>query len=51
MNSESFFQLCLFGLGALMGIGSRWAPLSGWVALALPIVLVPGGIMLSALFC
>jgi hypothetical protein len=41
----------MFGGGALLGLLSRWGPLSGWAALALPLVLPPLGIALTASFC
>jgi hypothetical protein len=41
----------LFACGALAGLLSRWGPLSGWAALALPLLLPPLGIGLMMLFC
>jgi hypothetical protein len=48
---EVFLMLGLFALGALAGFLSRWGPLSGWIALALPVVLIPLGIGLASTFC
>jgi hypothetical protein len=46
--------LSLFGMfagGALAGLLARWGPVSGWAALAFPIVLPPLGILLGTMFC
>jgi hypothetical protein len=48
---ETVLMLGLFACGALAGLLSRWGPLSGWVALAFPLVLPPLGVWLTALFC
>lgn len=45
------WHLGLFAGGALAGLLSRWAPLSGWVALALPLLLPPLGMALMVQFC
>lgn len=41
----------LFGVGAVAGLLSRWGPLSGWAALAFPIVSPPLGLWLGTVFC
>jgi hypothetical protein len=51
VSSENVFLLVLFACGALAGLLSRWGPLSGWAALAFPLVLPPLGIGLVILFC
>ncbi len=51
MNPEMVLLLGVFAGGALAGLLSRWAPLSGWAALALALVLPPLGIGLTRLFC
>ncbi len=51
MTDEFYLVLGLFASGALAGLLSRWGPLSGWVALALPLVLPPLGIGLMIRFC
>jgi hypothetical protein len=51
MGSEELFLLAMFACGALAGLLSRWGPLSGWAALALPAVLPPAGFGLTAMFC
>lgn len=43
--------LGLFACGALAGLLSRWGPLSGWAALALPLLLPPLGLGLTVLYC
>ena len=48
---ETLLMLGLFAGGALAGLLSRWGPLSGWAALAFPLVLAPLGIGLTRLFC
>jgi len=40
-----------FGFGALAGLLSRWGPLSGWGALALPLLVPPVSLGLSWAFC
>jgi hypothetical protein len=44
-------MLALFACGALVGLLSRWGPLTGWAALAFPLVLPPLGLGLTYLFC
>lgn len=44
-------RLGLFAIGALGGLMSRRAPLSGWVALVLPLLLPPLGLGLMIEFC
>ena len=51
MIAQVLLVLGLFGAGALVGLLSRWGPLSAWAALAFPCVLPPLGILLAALFC
>jgi hypothetical protein len=48
---ETLLMLGLFACGALAGLLSRWGPLSGWAALAFPLVVPPVGIWLTRLFC
>jgi len=48
---EIILLLALFACGAVAGLSSKWAPLSGWAALAFSLALVPGGIVLSQMFC
>jgi hypothetical protein len=51
MTSENLFLLTLFGCSAIAGLLSRWGPLSGWAALAFPLVLPATGMGLTASFC
>ncbi len=51
MTEEIVFLLALFVCGAFVGLLSQWGPLSGWAALALPLLLPPLGIGLSIRFC
>jgi len=51
MSAENLFVLGLFACGALAGLLARWGPLSGWAALAFPLVLPPLGIGLTVWFC
>jgi hypothetical protein len=54
MSAEALDVLLMLGLfaaGALAGLLTRWGPLSGWAALALPLVLPTAGIWLTHLFC
>jgi hypothetical protein len=44
-------MLGLFALCAVVGLLSRWGPLSGLAALAFPVLLLPLGIALTLLFC
>ena len=48
---EMLLMLGLFACGTLAGLLSRWGPLSGWAALAFPLVLAPFGIGLTRWFC
>ena len=53
MSAEALEVLLMLGLfagGALAGFLTRW-PLSGWAALALPVVLPPAGVWITHLFC
>jgi hypothetical protein len=51
MTTENLFLLALFGCGAFAGLLSRWGPISGWAALAFPLLLPPLGIGLTESFC
>jgi len=51
MTAETVYVLEVFAFGALLGLLSRWGPLSGWAALAFPLVLPPVGIVLTQAFC
>lgn len=51
MIAEVVLMLGLFACGALVGLRARCGPLSGWAALAFPVVLPPLGIGLTRLFC
>ena len=51
MTGENLVLLELFVCGAFAGLLSRWGPLSGWAALAFPLLLPPLGIGLTMLFC
>ena len=51
MTTENLFLLALFACGAFAGLMSRWGPLSGWAALAFPLVLPAAGIGLTMAFC
>lgn len=48
---EVLLMLGLFACGAAAGLLSRWGPLSGWAALAFPLVLPPLGVWLTRVFC
>jgi hypothetical protein len=50
-EAELYLMLGLFVSGAVAGLISRWAPLSGWAALAFALVLPLLGIGLTRLFC
>ena len=50
-DSEVLLIFGLFGLGGVVGLLSRWGPLSGWAALAFPLVLPAVGIGMAAMFC
>jgi hypothetical protein len=49
--SDALFLLAVFCCAALAGLLSRWGPLSGWAALALPLLVPPVGLGLTVLFC
>ena len=49
--SEEVFVFGLLGLGAVLGLLSRWAPLYGWLALLLPLLVPPVGMGLGMAFC
>ena len=51
MTAENYFLLSVFVCGAFVGLLSRWAPLSSWAALGLPLVLPVLGIALAERFC
>jgi hypothetical protein len=51
VTEEVLFLLGMFGGGALVGLLSRWGPLSGWLALAFPLLLPPLGFGLTIWFC
>jgi hypothetical protein len=48
---ETLLLFGLFGFSAVAGLLSRWGPLSGWAALALPLVLPVLGIFTATQFC
>ena len=52
MQTELLILLGLFASGAAAGLlAPRWISLSGWAALAFPVVLAPLGFGLGCLFC
>jgi hypothetical protein len=51
VNTEVVLLFGLFACGTLAGLLSRWGPLSGWAALALPLVLPTLGVILAKSFC
>jgi hypothetical protein len=51
MNGEMLFFLAMFAGGAIAGLLSSRVPLSGWAALAFPLVLPPVGVGLTMMFC
>jgi hypothetical protein len=51
MLAEVLLMLGMFVGGALVGLLARWGPLSGWAALAFPLLLPPLGIGLTIQFC
>jgi hypothetical protein len=51
MIAENLYLPALFAGGALLGLLSRWGPLSGWAALAFPLVLPLVGLGLAIAFC
>jgi hypothetical protein len=50
-DAEMALMLGLFAAGAVLGLLSGRGPLSGWAALALPLILGPLGLGLTWLFC
>ena len=48
--AEIALMLTLFAVGGLVGFFLR-LPLSGWAALAIPLIGPPGGVGLSMAFC
>ena len=50
-EAEILLMVGLFACGTLAGLLARWGPLSGWLALAFPLVLPPLGVILTRLFC
>jgi hypothetical protein len=50
-QGEAIFLLGMIALGAVAGFLSRRGPLSGWAALALPLVLPPMAFGLIMAFC
>jgi hypothetical protein len=51
MTAENQLLLSVFVCGALIGLLSRWAPLSGWAALAFPLLFPLIGVGLAERFC
>ena len=51
MSAEALILLGMFGGGALGGLLARWGPLSGWAALAFPVLLPSLGVGLGIQFC
>ena len=51
MTAENVFLITLFACSAIAGLFSRWAPLSGWAALAFALALPAAGLSLTAAFC
>lgn len=51
MPPEALILLGMFAGGALGGLLSRWVPISGWAALAFPLLLPVLGVGLAILFC
>jgi hypothetical protein len=49
--AEVLLMLGLFACGAPAGLPARRGPLSGWAALAFPVVLPPLGIGLTRQLC
>ena len=50
-DAQVLFMFGVLALGGGLGLLSRWGPLSGWAALAFPLVLPPVAIGLSMAFC
>ena len=50
-QGEVLFLFGMIAFGAVVGLLSRWGPLSGWAALAFPLLLPPAAIGLSMAFC
>jgi hypothetical protein len=51
VSEQDQYLYVVFALGALAGLLSRWGPLSGWLALILPILVPPASIGLCMAFC
>jgi hypothetical protein len=51
MDSEMQILLGMFAAGTILGILSRWGPLSGGLALFVAILLPPVSLGLTWLFC
>jgi hypothetical protein len=51
VTSENVLLLALFVGGAVVGLLSRWGPLSSWAALAFPILFPVLGVGLAECFC
>jgi hypothetical protein len=52
MQTELLLLFGLFACGAAAGLlAPRWTSLSGWAALAFPVVLPPLGFWLGCSFC
>jgi hypothetical protein len=51
MSEAMGLLLAVFSSGVLVGLLSRWGPLSGWAALAFPLLVPAVGIGLCVLFC
>jgi hypothetical protein len=50
-EAEVSLMLGLFALGGVVGLLFWKGPLSGWAALAFPLILGPLGMLLTYLFC
>jgi hypothetical protein len=50
-EAQVLFMCGVLAFGGGVGLLSRWGPLSGWAALAFPLVLPPVAIGLSMSFC
>ena len=50
-EAQVLFMFGVLALGGGVGLLSRWGPLSGWAALAFPLVLPPVAIGLCMAFC
>jgi hypothetical protein len=51
MDSEMLFLLGMYAGGAVLGMLTRWGPLSKWVALIFAILLPPVSLGLTWKFC